>query len=224
MQPLRDAASMQRNAGVADEIATMRSYPRPSPRDDEDALLTRWRLGSPEAGLLLLRRQVAPTRRYFSRKVPCAADVEDLVQRTLLTSLEALPRFRGDTTFSGFVHAVASKLLLRYRRDARRTRDRLDENVHPDAVAGSDPPATTCMSHEDTCDRLRRAFRELPDASARLLHQRYWDEQGTEEIGRMLGLSPGAVRARLRRARQEMKRALATKASSRSDVWPLVDI
>jgi RNA polymerase sigma factor (sigma-70 family) len=223
MLPLRGPA-LQRPPSMAATRVTLGANPGPSTFDDDTALVAQWRMGSHTAGLLLVRRQVTPTRSYFARRVPCAADLDDLVQRTLLTSIEALPRFRGDTTFSGFVHAIANKLLLRYRRDTKRARDRIDEGLHPDALAAGDPPVTACMSHKDTRDRLRRALRALPHTSARLLLLRYWGEQDVEDIGRELGLKPGAVRARLHRARQDMMRALAPKASAKSDVWPMDDV
>lgn len=179
------------------------------PQDTESALLARWRTGDRAAGLHLLRSQVPPVRRYFSRRVPCRADAEDLVQRTLLASIDALPRYREDVELAGFVRAIASKLLLRYRRDGERARGRLAADVQPDAMQAGQPSAFACVCHEDELQRLRDAIRELPDGSARLLHLRYWEERDTSEIARLLELNPGAVRTRLHRARSEMKRVIA---------------
>jgi RNA polymerase sigma-70 factor (ECF subfamily) len=174
----------------------------------QSALLARWRSGDSDAGLFLIRHQLQPIRRYFSRRVPCRADVEDLVQWTLLASIDALPRFREDVELSGFVRTIASKLLLRYRRDGERARVRLDVKVQLDAVEGGLPSAFCWICHEDDLQRLRDALRELPDDSARLLHLRYWEERDTAEIARQLELNPGAVRTRLHRARHEVKRML----------------
>jgi len=179
------------------------------PEDTETALIARWRTGDRAAARRLLRHQVAPLRRYFSRRVSCRADAEDLVQRTLLASVDALPRFREEVELSRFVRAIASKLLLRYRRDGERARVRLDADADPDAVEARDPSAFSWICREDDLDRVRHAFRELPDGSAELLHLRYWEERDTAEIGERLGLNPGAVRTRLHRARHEMKRVLA---------------
>jgi RNA polymerase sigma factor (sigma-70 family) len=186
------------------------------PEDTESVLLARWRIGDRAAGLCLLRREVQPVRRYFSHRVPCRADAEDLVQRTLLASIDALPRFREDVELSRFVRAIASKLLLRYRRDGERARVRLDADVQPDATPAGQPSALSWVCHEDDLQRLQDAFRELPDDSARLLQLRYWEERDTSEIARLLELNPGAVRTRLHRARHEMKRALAVMAGRKS--------
>jgi RNA polymerase sigma-70 factor (ECF subfamily) len=188
--------------------------------DTESVLLARWRTGDRTAGLCLLRRQVQPVRRYFSRRVPCRADAEDLVQRTLLASIDALPRFREDVELSRFVRAIASKLLLRYRRDGERARVRLDADVQPDATQAGQPSALSWICHEDDVQRLQDAFRELPDDSARLLQLRYWEERDTSEIARLLELNPGAVRTRLHRARHEMKRVLAAMTGSEEGLSP----
>jgi RNA polymerase sigma factor (sigma-70 family) len=182
--------------------------------DTESALIARWRAGDRAAAHHLLRREIQPLRRYFSHRVPCRADAEDLAQRTLLASIDALPRFREDVDLSRFVRAIATKLLLRYRRDGARARVRLDTSVQPDAVQAGQPSAFSWVCHEDELQRLRSAFRGLPDDSARLLHLRYWEEQDTSEIARRLELEPGAVRTRLSRARSEMKQALAGMAGS----------
>lgn len=186
----------------------------PLSESTEPALLARWRTGDRAAGRSLLRRQVDPLRRYFSRRVPCQADAEDLVQRTLLATIDALPRFREDVELSRFVRAIASKLLLRYRRDGERARVRLDADANPDAVPASQPSAFTWVCREDGVERLRLAIRELPDGSAQLLQLRYWEERDATEIGRLLGLNPNAVRTRLHRARHEMRQMLAVLEES----------
>jgi RNA polymerase sigma-70 factor (ECF subfamily) len=209
----------QRSVRVAD-TAAMLSPALPLSDDTESMLLARWRTGDRAAGLYLLRREVQPIRRYFSRRVPCQADAEDLVQRTLLASIDGLPRFREDVDLSRFVRAIASKLLLRYRRDGERARVRLDADVQPDAMQAGQPSALTWICHEDDVQRLQDAFRELPDGSARLLQLRYWEERDTSEIARLLEVNPGAVRTRLHRARHEIKRVLAARMGSAGGLAP----
>jgi len=186
--------------------------------DTETALLARWRAGDMAAAQCLLRRELQLVRCYFARHVPCQADAEDLAQRTLLASIDALPRFRKNVELSHFVSAIANKLLLRYRRDDRRARARREADLQPDAVQAPQPSAISWICHEDELQRLRSAFRGLPDDSAHLLHLRYWEERDTSEIARLLDVKPGAVRTRLHRARHEMKRVLVEMAEARGEV------
>jgi RNA polymerase sigma-70 factor, ECF subfamily len=175
----------------------------------ESALLTQWRRGDQAAARRLLRRQLGPLRGYFARRVPCRADADDLVQRTLIATIDALPRYRHDVDLARFTRAIASKLLLCYRRDGERARARLDADTNPEAMHASLPSAFACICHQHGLQRLRHAIRTLPDDSAQLLRLRYWEERDATEIGQLLGLHPNAVRMRLLRARLEMKRMLA---------------
>ncbi|MEX1362942.1 MAG: sigma-70 family RNA polymerase sigma factor [Nannocystaceae bacterium] len=188
--------------------------------------MSRWRAGDPSAGLRLLRPQVEPTRRYLSRHVRCPADVDDLLQRSLLASIEALPRYRQRVGVSRFVRAMATKLLLRHRRDDRRARARRDLEAagRLDAMVHHGPSALARVSQQQGLVGRQQALTTLPRRSAELLRLRYWDEHDAAEIGQRLGLSPTAVRVRLHRARRELRRALvdmAGPAASDSDVWPI---
>lgn len=190
--------------------------PRTSKREDERALIAQWRNGNRSAPQTLLHRQVAPLRRYFSRRVSCRADADDLVQRTLLATFDALPRFREDVAFSGFVAAIASKLLLHHHRDELRARSRCDADACPDELQCEQSSVLSRVTHEREAQELRGVLDRLSDESVHILQLRYWDEHDAEEIGRLLGLSRGAVRTRLHRARSELKRALqGNKSSSR---------
>lgn len=117
--------------------------------------------------------------------------------------------------------AGTTKQLWRYRRDGARARQRLDASVQPDVLPTGEPSAFALICHEDELQRLRSAIREVPDDSAHLLHLRYWEEQDTSEIARLLELEPGAVRTRLHRARHRMKRVLA--AMTRREEQPAVE-
>lgn len=197
-----------------------------TPADPEAELVAQWRVGDRAAAARLLHRQVEPMRRYFSHRVPCPADAEDLVQQTLLASIDALPRFRGEVGFSHFIRSIASKLLLRYRRDDQRARQRIEHGVSPDVVQASQSSALTWVSREDSIDRLRRAIRSVSTQSARILHLRYWDGHDAAQIGKTLGLRPGAARTRLHRARRELKRVLVEfegRRASDSNGWPVDD-
>lgn len=186
-------------------------------QEDESALVSQWRAGNRAAPETLLHRQVGPLRRYFSRRVSCHADADDLVQRTLLATLDALPRFREDVAFSGFVAAIASKLLLHYHRDELRARSRCDADACPEGMQCEQSSVFARVLHEKEAQELRRVLGRISDESVRILQLRYWDEHDAEEIGRLLGLSRGAVRTRLHRARGEVKRALVgNKSSSRA--------
>jgi RNA polymerase sigma-70 factor (ECF subfamily) len=195
---------------------------------DEPALLTHCHAGDRTARERLVRRQLEPTRRYFARRVPCPADVDDLVQRTLMASVRALPRFRGTAAFSRFVRAIAAKELLYHWREDGRARRRLDTRTQPDTVCCQQPSALARISREDDLHGVRRVLDTLPEAPAQILRMRYWDDLDFTEISQQLGISPGLVRVRLHRARHQLRRALDAAigdgAAAGPDLWPLEDL
>lgn len=179
--------------------------------------------GDRSAMAQLIRRHFTPTRRYFARRVACPADVDDLVQRTLIAAIEALPRLRPGIGFAGFVRSIARRLSLRYRIESERAKTRLDVGVCPESLIARDPPAPVSLSRRDAHTRVEHVMHDLPESSAHLLRLRYWDERDATEIAREVRASPAAVRIRLHRARHEMKLALVTTTTNDSDVWPLDD-
>lgn len=191
--------------------------------ENDIVLITRWRAGDRAAAGRLLRRHIASTRGYFSRRVACHADVDDLVQRMLLAAVMVLPKLRDDLRFGHYVRATARRLLLQYRRDVARARSRIDGDAQPDSLATTAPPMLVSLHRDDAARRLRHALRQLPEPCARLVLLRYWHDRGAIEIASELRLHPSAVRSRLQRARRTMKRTLTAKASLGSGVWPLVD-
>lgn len=192
---------------------------------DESALLTRYQAGDRAVKEHLVRHQLEPTRRYFARRVPCSADVEDLVQRTLLASVRALPRFRGTAAFSRFVRAIAAKELLYHWREDGRARRRLDTGTQPDTICCQQPSALARISREDDLRDVRRVLDGLPQAPAQLLRMRYWEDLDFAEIGQQLGISAALVRVRLHRARHQLRRALDAAigdgAAASPDLWPI---
>lgn len=205
---------------------TTASAPLPRPRrstrsDDEASLVALARSGDRTAATNLFTRHIQPTHRYFARRIACAADTEDLVQRTLLAAMEGLPRLREGASFTGFVRAIARRLSLRHCRDGERARKRLEADVQPETLMAREPSMSASILREEAQDRLRRALCELPESSARVLRLRYWDERDATEIARVLDSSPEAVRVRLHRARRQIEHVLMMSSSSHADVWPL---
>jgi RNA polymerase sigma-70 factor (ECF subfamily) len=170
---------------------------------DDTEWIERARAGDPSAVRLLLEHRVDSLRRYFRRRVRCVADAEDLAQQTLEAVISALPRFRGDASFSRFVAAVARRVLLRHLRDSSRTRLALLRLQPPGVMAALDPSATAEAGEEAA--RLATVLQSLSQSAAAILRLHYWDGHTPGEIGVYLGLDPAAVRTRLYRARLEAR-------------------
>jgi RNA polymerase sigma-70 factor (ECF subfamily) len=146
-------------------------------------------------------------------------DVEDAVQKVFLVAASKLASIRYGSERS-FLFQTA----LRVASDSRRTQRRRREVMEMD---GDEEPASQALSSEELLD-LRRAREQLD----RILDEMPLDlravfvlfeleEMTMAEIAKVLGLPPGTVASRLRRARATFQeRVNETHASSSGGTTP----
>jgi RNA polymerase sigma-70 factor, ECF subfamily len=146
------------------------------------------------------------------------ADVEDILQQTLLRALENVDRLDSVRVFRAWLTQIAvNEVRLRWRRRSYRARHySLDERI----VEGGDNlmPLELADTREDPMEQLsRRELRTLLDRSLKRLTRnnrevfvlRELGELSTEQTAEALGLPIGTVKTRLHRARMQLRRMLA---------------
>jgi len=128
-------------------------------------------------------------------------DAEDIVQEALLRAYLSLSQLRDPVRFSAWLCGIAVNLAkMQLRRRA------LEKRV----FAG---PSLDSGSEERELLRLvRDAVDVLPVGQREVVLMHYVDDLSCEEIAALLGSSPGAVRVRLHRARQQLREELAILA------------
>jgi len=149
--------------------------------------------------------------RVFSLCTRMVADrerAEELTQDVFVRAWEKLHLFRGESSFSTWLHRLTVNLVLNARKSEGRQRSRYEEN--DDEVGGIDAlPGVvgSPLAPGDMLD-LEQAVAKLPPGARRVfvLH----DVEGFkhEEIAEMLGVTSGATKAQLHRARLLLREAL----------------
>lgn len=144
--------------------------------------------------------------RFAWRMAPEAA--EDIVQDVFLRLLRGDVRFEAARgSMRGLLLGVARNLALqRLRSEARWSP--LDEEQF---VASPMP-----FDNPDVGDFVARAVRALPPLQREVFVLAEYEELSLEEIARAVDTSVGAVKARLHRARENLRRMLAPLRPSRS--------
>ena len=124
---------------------------------------------------------------------------------------EALPRFRGESSLTTWLHRIAVNALLeRRRRDRRRTarvslvEDDDDGVEHAPSAGGFVAPVDVATAID-----LERAIAALPPGVRRAFVLHEVEGYTHEEVAGMTGLATGTLRAQLHRARQLLIRALS---------------
>jgi RNA polymerase sigma-70 factor (ECF subfamily) len=136
-----------------------------------------------------------------------ADELDDVVQDVLLKAWRNRATFRGDASLATWLASIAIRAAHDH---ARRTavRRRLFAWLLP-----PDAPAPEPAGEPEPLERTRLAMQRLPHADREVLVLRYLEQRDVEAVAALLGVSRAAVDARLSRARQRLRAALATEPS-----------
>ena len=148
--------------------------------------------------------------RVFSLCARMVADrgrAEELTQDVFVRAWEKLHLFRGESSFATWLHRLAVNVVLNARKSEGRQRSRFEEN---DDDSGMDAHAGVVgmpLAPGDLLD-LEQAVTRLPPGARRVFVLHDVEGYKHEEIAEMLGVTSGATKAQLHRARLLLREAL----------------
>lgn len=173
-------------------------------------LLEGWRRGVVEAGDTLFDRHFDALYRFFGNKV--TDGIDDLVQQTWEAMVKARETFRADSTFRTYLFATARNIL--FKQFERRTRDanRFAQDQTSVADLGESPSRVVLARAEQRV--LALALQRIPVDYQIALELYYWEDMTAPELAATLGLTEPAVRSRLRRALELLRKVLPEVAAS----------
>lgn len=191
-------------------------------------------VSNPETEAELIRRILAGEKHLFHALIrPCErsiyfllfsllrneAEAEDAAQETAIKVYRNLQLFRGDSTFRTWVLSIArNEGLGRLRKTESRREDSLDALT--DGEAGDFTPAVLtswrevpaeALERQELGKLLRSAIDGLPEIYRNVVLLRDIEEMDVRETAAALGITEGAVKVRLHRARALLQRSLAPK-------------
>jgi RNA polymerase sigma-70 factor (ECF subfamily) len=147
------------------------------------------------------------------------ADAEDAAQETAIKVYRNLHLFRGEAQFRTWVLSIArNEGLGRLRKIANRREDSLDSET--DEQTGDYTPAiltswrevpAEALERKELAELLRKGIDELPEIYRNVILLRDIEEMDGRETAEALGISEGAVKVRLHRARAMLQRNLAPR-------------
>jgi RNA polymerase sigma-70 factor (ECF subfamily) len=166
---------------------------------EEGALLQRARSGDVDAFELLLGPLVEPGCQLAFAILRDWQEAEDAAQEAAFKAWKAVGRLREDTTSlrPWYLTIVANEA-----RSRRRGRWWSVQRV-------SEPPTTTWVVGPENGVSLRtdldRAMRQLSEVDRLILTLHFYLDLPLDEVGRVVGLSPQAVKSRLYRATRSLR-------------------
>jgi RNA polymerase sigma-70 factor (ECF subfamily) len=155
-----------------------------------------------------LAREFSPSlRRFLQRQVGDAATAEDLLQETLLRVARGLESFAGRSSPKTWMFTIASHVAMDHlRQPARR-----QQIVAIDDAAQIDDGAVA-LDERLAFDEMNSCVREVIDSlppdyrTALILHD--LEEMDCEQTAKVMGVTIGAAKVRIHRARARLKAAL----------------
>jgi len=144
-------------------------------------------------------------------------EAEDAAQETVIKVYLNLKSFRGDSQFRTWVLSIArNEGLGRLRRQTNRREDSLEAET--DDQNGDFTPAiltswreipTEALEKKELAAIVRAGIESLPEIYRNIIFLRDIEEMDIRETAAALGISEGAVKVRLHRARAMLQRRLA---------------
>src|SRR5262245_685774 len=175
-----------------------------------------WQSGDPFEDLVRRHgpRLLATARRILRNE----ADARDAMQDAFLQAFRAQDGFRGESAVQTWLHRIlVNACLMRLRSRRRRPEDPIEDFLPEfleDGHHASCPhewragPEALLQSRENR-ELVRAALDRMPEDHRSVILLRDIEELSTEEAARALGISEGACKVRLHRARQALRGLLA---------------
>lgn len=184
---------------------------------DEPALVAALRRGEEWAFEAMVRvyggRLLAVARRICGNE----EDARDALQSAYLSAFRSIERFEGSCLLSTWLHRIVVNMaLMRLRTRRRKPEEQMEtllpafqeDGHHVEQFAEWATPADVLLERADARAAVRSCIAQLPDAYRQVLLLRDIEELSTDEVARMLGATPTAVKVRLHRARQALSTLL----------------
>jgi RNA polymerase sigma-70 factor, ECF subfamily len=182
------------------EVRALRKPPgRRALEVDDDAALVAAAREEPRMFLALYDRYFDRVLGYARLRIRDAATCEDVTSIVFTTALAQLARFRGDGSFAGWLFQIARNAVHDVHRRPRLERLALD-------LACSEPDLEERFLARERAAQLRAVVCLLGPEQQHLLALRYGAGLGFDEIGAIVGASPGTVRVRMHRILNELRR------------------
>ena len=187
----------------------------------DEELVAAARRGDELAFETLVRRHQRKVFALAFRYTGAREDAEDVVQQTFEKAFVHLQEFAGKSSFSTWLMAVAinQALMLLRRRRALREVPIDDSSGHAEIApvlepADPSPDPEVIYSQREGERILCAAMGKLRPGMRRAIELRDLRELSTRETARQMGLSTGALKARLFHARKKLRQALRCHVGS----------
>jgi RNA polymerase sigma-70 factor (ECF subfamily) len=180
---------------------------------DADAQLAA--TGDMEAFEMIYRRYHHRIYALCLRMIRNATQAEDLTQEVFIQLFRKIGTFRGDSSFSTWLHRLAvNQVLMHFRKSNVKSEQTTEDGTLPiRIVRGTENPSRMALidriSLEEAISQLAPGYRAVF-----ILHDVAGYEH--EQIGKLLGCSVGTSKSQLHKARMKLRKLLTNRKKTQS--------
>lgn len=185
---------------------------------DEQALIARAQQGDAQALAAIVESHQRTVYNVALRMCGNPHDAEETLQETFLSAIKALPKFEGRSRLSTWLYRIASNACLMQRRRQSAGADITSLDDGEEERDGFDPPKyfvdwsvrpDDVLLDGELRSVMEDAIAQLPEALRIVFIWRDLEGLSTAETAEVLGISEGAVKVRLHRARLQLRELLS---------------
>lgn len=194
--------------------------PRPTPEEMSiDDPVEAWEVecirktqgGYPDAFNPLVAHYAPRIRAYLYRMLRNREEAEDLTQETFIKAFQALHRFEAERPFKRWLYTIATNTGLNALRGQKRRGTAIELDPDWSCTVADGPAPSPAGEH------LEVALATLSPRARQLIRLHYHEGFSVQEAGTVLGMSEGAAKAALCRARQELRKKMKSETTSGSE-------
>jgi RNA polymerase sigma-70 factor (ECF subfamily) len=149
----------------------------------------------------------------LARRMAGPDAAEELTQDVFVRAWQKLALFRGESSFATWLHRLAVNVII----ERFRTLGAARERFLADGESVLDAAPAVATRHVDLSMDLQAAIEQLPDGARQVFVLHDVEGYKHEEIGGLLGVSPGTSKSQLHRARQTLRALLLAKKNVGND-------
>jgi RNA polymerase sigma-70 factor (ECF subfamily) len=176
---------------------------------EDSELIRAYQKGDVEAFEALVRKYQQPLFTFLMRLVGNRQSAEDLFQDTFVRVLRALPNYREDRRFSGWLFGIANNLAIDWlrRRQVRRGRFVEDEEALRNAVDGQSS-TDAALERAELARMLEEALQQLSEKQRQVFLLRQHSDLSFKEIAEQLGEPLNTVLSHMHYAVTKLRKQL----------------
>jgi len=183
--------------------------------NEEAELVRRLKAGDPSAFEPIMRRYNRRLFRVARAVMQNDAEAEDVVQETFLAMFARIHQYSGQHPFGAWLTRIALNQAASRLRRGRRVRTLMLGEGGPDWKAGGEPGTSPeeMVAERQLRTALEKAIDGLEPAHRTVLVMRDVEDMSSAAVAACLGISEGAARVRLHRARERLRKRIESTST-----------